>query len=227
MLTDIHPFIHTFTHRRRSQPRRGRQPARSGAVRVRASWLIDTSTLRGIKLATFWLPANPPHLLSHIRPQEGFNADIKAQFPFPFLSYILTCRSIFQSLVLLRPGGFGRVGSSSYCDSRAVGVCRLSIFSKLFRAETLASIRVSVSTVCSVCHGALGVYRNVLCVCCFSTRAATVPGECVSANFTLSDSLINPSGAALPRIVYSGANANAQTNDLELIYLSLQNRTEL
>ena len=34
VLTDIHPFTHTFTHRRRSQPRRA-TASWSGAVRVR------------------------------------------------------------------------------------------------------------------------------------------------------------------------------------------------
>ena len=34
VLTDIHPFMHTFTHRRRSQPRRATASS-SGATRVR------------------------------------------------------------------------------------------------------------------------------------------------------------------------------------------------
>ena len=79
-----------------------------------------------------------------------------------------------------------------------------------------------------------------LCVCGFSSmkhihlgpgpgskRLVLVPDECVSANFTLSDFSINPFCAALPLKVKSGANANAQTTDFKLIYLSLKYLAEL
>ena len=62
ILPNILPFMHTFTHRRRCQPR-GATASRSGSVRVRAS---RSGTPRhsseeepGIEPATFRLPADP------------------------------------------------------------------------------------------------------------------------------------------------------------------------
>ena len=57
-LPDIHPFMHTFTHRQRCQPRRATASS-SGAVRVRCLLQGHPDTPEpGIK------PANPLYLLS-------------------------------------------------------------------------------------------------------------------------------------------------------------------
>ena len=64
---NIHPFMHTFTHRNRgSQPHRARASS-SGTVRVRclAQGHLDSP---GMKPATFQLPVNPLYVLSHIPP---------------------------------------------------------------------------------------------------------------------------------------------------------------
>ena len=69
ILPNIHPFIHTFTHRRRSQPRKTTASS-SGAVRVRclAQGHLDTR-LREVEDRTSNLPVTSQlalYLLSHM-----------------------------------------------------------------------------------------------------------------------------------------------------------------
>ena len=68
---DVHPFIHTFTPRRRCQPRKA-TTSPSGAVRVRclAQGHLDTREEEPeIEPGTFQLPANPLYLLSPMPPR--------------------------------------------------------------------------------------------------------------------------------------------------------------
>ena len=69
ILANIHPFMHTFTHRRRCQTRKATAGS-TGAVRVRHRAQGHPDTL-GIELATFRLPADPLYLLSHLPSEEG------------------------------------------------------------------------------------------------------------------------------------------------------------
>ena len=64
-LASIDPFMHTFTHRRPSQPRSATASSSGADVLLR-----DTSALNQeepwIEPATIWFPVNPLYLLSHM-----------------------------------------------------------------------------------------------------------------------------------------------------------------
>ena len=67
--SDLHPCMHTFTHRRWSQPHRATASS-SGAGRLRcpAQGHLNTRMEEPeIKLETFRLPVDPLHLLSYCR----------------------------------------------------------------------------------------------------------------------------------------------------------------
>ena len=88
ILPHIHPFMNTFTHRRRCQPcKASTNSSGAGGVRCLAQGHLDTRRQEepGIEVATFRLPANPLYLLSNM-PSKRPNRD----------AGLFKCTSVFQ-----------------------------------------------------------------------------------------------------------------------------------